>query len=119
VGTPREAGGFEYFTMRRSGEEAAVIYRRPAPESEDAEEPSLDGEYEVVRDPRALDPTYRTLISMADLSPDGRLMMYTIRQGGADGAEYRVRDLETGEDSPPDVSRSSRGSSCPVPRSPW
>jgi hypothetical protein len=100
VGTPRKAGGFEYFTMRRAGEEAAVIYRRPAPEDEEAEEPGLEGEYEVVLDPAAFDPTYRTLVSMADFSLDGRLLMYTLRQGGADEVEYRIRDLETGEDLP-------------------
>ncbi|MEJ2203484.1 MAG: prolyl oligopeptidase family serine peptidase [Gemmatimonadota bacterium] len=100
VGSPRKAGDFEYFTMRRPGEEAARVYRRPAPEDEDAEEPGLDGEYEVVLDPAAFDPTYRTLISMSGFSPDGRFLMYTIRQGGADEVEYRIRDLETGEDLP-------------------
>ena len=31
VGTPRKAGDFEYFTMRRTGEEMERLYRRPAP----------------------------------------------------------------------------------------
>lgn len=100
VGSPRTAGDYEYFTMRRAGEEAPVIYRRPAAEDEDAEEPTVDGEYDVVMDPAQLDPAYRRLVSMMDFSEDGRLMMYSIREGGADEIEVRIRDLETGEDLP-------------------
>ena len=114
VGATQRAGEFEYFTMRRTGEEAPRIYRRPIPENRDPvpereapegeeradqeEKPSLEMEYEVVLDPADFDPTYRTLISMAGFSPDGRLLMYSIRQGGADELEYRIRDLETGVD---------------------
>jgi prolyl oligopeptidase len=101
VGSTRRAGEFEYFTMRRAGEESPRIYRRPVSESEEeSEEPALDGDYEVVLDPADFDPTYRTLLSTVDFSPDGRLMLYAIRQGGADEQAYRIRDLETGEDLP-------------------
>ena len=100
VGPTREAGDYEYFSMRRTGEEAPVVYRRPVPEAPDAEEPSLDERYEVVLDPARLDPTYRTLIAMGDLSPDERYMMYTIRDGGADEIAIRILDLTTLEDLP-------------------
>lgn len=100
VGGTRKVGGFEYFTMRRRGEEAPVIYRRPAPEEDEAEEPTVDGDYEVFMDPADLDPTYRTLIGMMGASPDETLMLYSIRQGGADELEIRIRNLETGEDLP-------------------
>ncbi len=98
VGSPRHEGDFEYFTMRRVGEEAPVIYRRPF--VDDAEEPTVDGDYEVVLDPADVDANYRTLVSMGDFSPDGSLMIYSIRQGGADELEFRVLDLESGEDLP-------------------
>jgi prolyl oligopeptidase len=98
VGSARRAGDFEYFTLRRTGEEVSVVYRRPF--VEDAEEPSADGSYEVVLDPADVDPTYRTILSIGDFSPDGSLMLYSIRQGGADEQEFRVRDLATGEDLP-------------------
>jgi prolyl oligopeptidase len=100
VGSPRRAGDFEYFTMHRSGEEAEVVYRRPAPEGESDDDPTVDGRYEVVLDPAELDPAYRTPVSMMELSPDGRLMMYSVRQGGADEIEVRIRDLATGQDLP-------------------
>jgi len=98
IGSPRRAGDFEYFTMRRVGEEAAIIYRRPF--VEDADEPTAEGDHEVVLDPADVDPTYRTPVAMGGFSPDGSLMFYTIRQGGADEVEYRIRDLASGEDLP-------------------
>jgi prolyl oligopeptidase len=100
VGSRRKAGDHEYFTMRRAGEEMARLYRRPAPEEEDADEPSLDGEYEVVLDPAQFDPSYRVPVSMMGFSLDGSLMMYSIRQGGADEFEVRIRNVESGEDLP-------------------
>ena len=35
-----------------------------------------------------------------DFSPDGNLMMYSVRQGGADEIAVRIRNLESGEDLP-------------------
>jgi prolyl oligopeptidase len=98
VGSPRRAGDFEYFAMRRVGEEMSVLYRRPY--VEDQEEPTVDGDYEVVLDPADFDPTYRTPVSMMGFTSDARLMMYSVRQGGADEIAVRIRDLETGEDLP-------------------
>lgn len=100
VGSPRRAGDFEYFTMQRSGEEAEVVYRRPSPEGASDAPPTVDASYEVVLDPAKIDPAYRTPVSMMGLSPDGRLMMYSVRQGGADEIEVRIRDLATGQDLP-------------------
>lgn len=99
IGSPRRAGDFEYFSMRRQGEEAAVVYRRPATD-DDAGEPTAQGDYEVVLDPAGFDPTYRTLVSMMDFTSDGALMMYSIRQGGADEIAVRIRDVESGVDLP-------------------
>ena len=98
VGSTRKAGAFEYFTMRRSGEEVEIIYRRPVPEAGDSSKPSAEREYEIVLDPSTVDPTHRTPLEIVGFSPDGRLMLYAIRQGGADETEVRIRDLESGED---------------------
>ena len=106
IGGTRRIADYEYFTMRRAGEEAPVIYRRSVPElndtgtAEDTDGPSADGTYEVVFDPADIDPTYRTLVSMMDSSPNETLLMYSIRQGGADEIAIRIRNLETGEDLP-------------------
>jgi prolyl oligopeptidase len=122
IGTPRRAGDYEYFTMRRKGEELPIIYRRPVPEGseegddrsggeepeegegqegEDEPEPiDPEGEYEVVIDPHSLDPGHTTRVSMVDFSQDGKLLIYSIRDGGQDEVQIRIRDLETGEDLP-------------------
>jgi prolyl oligopeptidase len=100
LGTPRKAGEFEYFTMRRSGEELARLMRRAAPAEGDTAGPSLDGEYDVVLDPVTFDSTRRTIVDLMDFSPDGRVMMYSVRQGGADEIEIRFRNVESGEDLP-------------------
>ena len=98
VGTTRRAGEFEYFTIRRAGDEMERLYRRLAPTEGDTAKPSLAGEYEVVLDPATLDSANRTLVDVMDFSPDGRVMMYSVRQGGADEIEIRFRDVTTGED---------------------
>ncbi len=100
VGSTREVGDWEYFTMRREGEEMGRIYRRPAQDDETEEEPSPDGDYDVFLDPADFHPEYRVPVSLGDVSPDERYMMYTVRQGGADEIELRIRDLETGQDLP-------------------
>ncbi|NIX22962.1 MAG: hypothetical protein GWN07_25280, partial [Actinobacteria bacterium] len=66
----------------------------------EAEEPSVDGSYEVVLDPADFDPSYRTSLATIDFSEDGSLMLYSVRRGGADEISVRVRDLERGRDLP-------------------
>ncbi len=110
VGPTRKAGGHEYFSMRRRGEEAPRIYRRPVPEGSDPEDPSVEGDYEVVLDAAALDPDHRILVSMMDFSPDEKLMMYSVRTGGADEVEIRILDLGTLTDLPDRLPRALYGS---------
>ncbi len=100
VGSPQAAGEFEYFTLRRKGEELPVIYRRPAPPADTEQEIDPEAEYEVVIDPHPMSPGHTTRVSIRSLSRDGRLMIYDIRDGGADEVELRVHDLETGTDLP-------------------
>ena len=101
---PRRAGDFEYFSFRRPGREVGAIHRRPAPpEPEDGRRGGPvdpEGEFEVVIDPLDLRDDATTSVSIIDFSPDGRLMIYAIRDGGRDEREYRVRHLESGEDLP-------------------
>ena len=97
---PRRAGDFEYFTMRKPGEEVAAIRRRPAPEEPQRDPIDPGGDFQLVLDPLGLDPTGTTSVSIRDFSPDGDLMIYAVRDGGQDEVEIRVRDLEAGEDLP-------------------
>lgn len=123
VGRVRRAGDREYFTLRAEGEEREVLYRRPAAEplagsatgrdgaggngdptggAQERAEPSPDSvaSYQVVLDPADFDPGYRVIPDLMSFSPDDALMMYSVRQGGADEIQVRVMDLETLEDLP-------------------
>ncbi|WP_420636432.1 prolyl oligopeptidase family serine peptidase [Candidatus Palauibacter sp.] len=97
---PRRAGEYEYFSFRKPGGEVGAIYRRPAPEEPDEGPVDPTGEFEVVIDPLDLHPDGTTSVSILDFSPDGRLMLYAIRDGGRDEREVRIRDLASGEDLP-------------------
>ncbi|WP_420632464.1 prolyl oligopeptidase family serine peptidase [Candidatus Palauibacter sp.] len=100
---PRRAGDHEYFSFRKPGREVGAIYRRPASPAEDGDRGGpLDpeGEFEVVIDPLEIRDDGTTSVSIQDLSSDGGLMIYAIRDGGQDERKIRVRDLATGEDLP-------------------
>lgn len=106
VDMPQRAGDYEYFSVRRVGQELPVIVRRPASEDESGEEesegprrrPDPQGDYEVVLDPHGVSPENTTRFSIVGFSPDDRYMVYNERDGGADEVVIRIRDLETGED---------------------
>ena len=108
VGPVRRSGDREYFTMRRGGEELAGLYRRPLQEGD--AEPSFDATYESVVDPASLDPDHRTLVTLAELSPDGSVLMYQVRNGGSDEVEIRFLDTRSLEDLPDRLPRALYGS---------
>ena len=99
IGSPNKAGEWELFTLRRPGEELAAIVRRPAPEDAEAGPTKIDpaGEYEVVIDPAEAGSEYAHL-GIVSVSPDGKLLLYNVRIGGADETTVRLRDLEQNVD---------------------
>jgi prolyl oligopeptidase len=108
--SPQRAGEYEYFTLRRVGQELPVLYRRPAPEEPSDGPIDPDGEYEVVLDPHAMSPDTTTRFDIVTFSPDGNLMAYNQRDGGQDEVRIRVRDLANGVDLPDSLPRSLYGS---------
>ena len=97
---PQRRGKFEYFSFRKAGREVGAIYRRPAPEEPDDGPFDATADYEVVIDPLDLREDGTTSVGIQGFSPDGNLMLYSIRDGGRDELEIRVRDLNSGEDLP-------------------
>ena len=97
---PQRHGDYEYFAYRKPGREVGAIYRRPAPDEPDDVPLDVTADYEVVVDPLDLRADGTTSVGIQDFSLDGRLMLYSIRDGGPDEIEVRVRDLEAGEDLP-------------------
>ncbi|MDE2710402.1 MAG: hypothetical protein OXI65_01420, partial [Acidobacteriota bacterium] len=101
VSAPREAADHELFTLRRPGELQGRIYRRPKPEGEPTgERPDPDGDHELLLDAQALGFDDWASIDIVDISPDGKLLLYRIRDGGLDEIMVRLFDLETLEDRP-------------------
>jgi hypothetical protein len=62
----------------------AAIYRRPVPAEGDTTEIDPSGEYEKVLDPLAWSPDGTTPLGIHDFSPDGSLLLYSVRDGGPD-----------------------------------
>ncbi len=110
--TPRTAGEYQYFSMRRGSQDVPVIYRRPLPEDEAEREALIDpaGEYEVVLDPHGATPEHTTRYSIVTFDHDGNLMIYNERDGGMDELKIRVRDLDPGSDLPDSLPLSLYGS---------
>lgn len=100
VGNPVRRGGYEFFTLRRTGEELAAIYRRPAPQAEAAGPIDPTGTHERLIDPAALSPDYTTSVAIQSVSPDGRRLIYSVRDGGPDEIELRVFDVARRADLP-------------------
>ena len=78
----REAG--RLFYRKNSGlQRQSVLYMRR----------SLNGPARVVLDPNRMFPDGSTALATYAPSPDGKLMMYAVSEGGADWQTLRVRDL--------------------------
>jgi prolyl oligopeptidase len=104
---PMERGGNYFFLKRMGGEEQASIYLRRA-----APSPAATGKDERLVDPAALSRDPDTSVELADVSRDGTLVAYRVRQGGADETTIRVFNVKTGktlQDELPSARYSSLG----------
>jgi prolyl oligopeptidase len=54
----------------------------------------------VLLDPNTLSADGTVALTVAEASPDGRLLAWGSSSGGSDWQEFRVRDVETGQDLP-------------------
>ena len=98
AGSPQRAGDFEYFSLRRRGQQLPVLYRRPKPPGEARVRIDPAEEYETVIDPHLLSEDLSIRVAIRALSEDGKWMVYSRRTGGQDEVELRVRDLTANRD---------------------
>ena len=82
---PIERGGNYFFTKRLAGEEQASIYIRRG----------WTGKDERLVDPASLSRDANTSVGLADVSRDGNLIAYRMREGGADETNIRLLNLKT------------------------
>ncbi len=87
---PFKEGG-RYFYFKNDGlQNQSVLYTQE----------SLAGEARVLLDPNTLSEDGTVALSGIAISRDGRYLAYGLSRSGSDWQEWRVRDIETGEDLP-------------------
>jgi prolyl oligopeptidase len=81
--------GERYFYTRNSGlQNQAVLYTVT----------SLDAQPQLVLDPNTLSADGTVAVSGMQVSPDGKLLAYSLSASGSDWQEWKVRDVATGKD---------------------
>lgn len=80
-----------YFYFKNDGlQNQSVLYTLP----------NLDAEPRILLDPNTLSEDGTIALSGLAISEDGRLMAYGLSTAGSDWQEWKVRDVESGEDLP-------------------
>lgn len=82
---PRQRAGRYFFTRRKPGQSQSVIYYRQGLKGEDVE----------LVDPNPLNAEHTSSAAMLDVSEDGKLLVYGIRQGGEDEVAVSIMDVDT------------------------
>ncbi|MBI3404728.1 MAG: S9 family peptidase [Acidobacteria bacterium] len=95
VAFPTEANGRYFFSKRKAGQDLSVIYLRKG----------LKGADEVLIDPHTMSADHSVSVSLADISTDGKLIAYNIRQGGEDETRVKFMDVDTKKDLSDDFPR--------------
>ena len=88
IGLPNERGGRYFYSRRGPDQDLQVLYVRQGSVGEDR----------VLIDPHPLSADHTTSVSFLDISHDGRLVVYAVRDGGVDEISIRLRDVDSGED---------------------
>jgi prolyl oligopeptidase len=90
---PIERGENYFFEKRLAGEEQSSIYVRHG----------WTGKDERLVDPAQLSRDPNTSVNLVDVSRDGSLLAYEVRQGGSDETTVRVADAKTGKTLPDEL----------------
>lgn len=90
IGIPREREGRYFLTKRSAEQQQFVIYMREG----------LRGEDRVLVDPHPMSADHTTSVNIMDISRDGTLLAYGIREGGADEVAVRFLDVDKMEKLP-------------------
>jgi prolyl oligopeptidase len=93
VGVPIERGGRYLFAKNNGLQNQSVLYV-----SSDMDPPSKLPAPRVLLDPNTLSKDGTVALSGYALSDDGKYLAYGLSSAGSDWQEWKVRDVETGED---------------------
>ena len=88
IGEPLQRNGYYYFEKRGAEQDLWSFYRR-----------KVDGDAdELLLDPNLLSPDHTVSVSEFDVSEDGALVAYGVRQGGQDETDLRILDVRSHRD---------------------
>ncbi|MGW8267706.1 MAG: prolyl oligopeptidase family serine peptidase [Longimicrobiales bacterium] len=90
MSAPLIRGGRYFFTKRSPDQDLSVIFMREGPEGEDR----------VLIDPNGWEGDVTRSAQMVEVSKDGTIMAYAIREGGQDEIELRFLDVDGGNELP-------------------
>ncbi|HEU4390859.1 MAG TPA: prolyl oligopeptidase family serine peptidase, partial [Blastocatellia bacterium] len=82
-----------FFTKRLAAQNQPVIYLRTA------------GKDQILIDPNTLSADQTTSAFISDVSDDGKLMLYSVRQGGEDEVSIKLFDVDGRKDLPDQLPR--------------
>jgi prolyl oligopeptidase len=87
IGIPFERGGRYFFSRRRADQNQPVIYMRE------------NGKDVALIDPNAWTKDQTSSAALLDVSQDGKLLMYGVREGGADEVTGVIMDIDSRKES--------------------
>jgi len=90
VGTPLARNGRYFFSKRLAGQDQSVIYLRKG----------IHGADEALIDANAMSPDHSISVGIEEASEDGALLLFSVRQGGADETAEHVYDVDARKDLP-------------------
>lgn len=90
MGIPLVRGNRYFFTRRSADQDLPVIYMREG----------IDGTDRALIDPNAWAAGATESAQLVEVSEDGALLAYGVREGGQDEVEIRFMDVDTGADLP-------------------
>jgi prolyl oligopeptidase len=90
IGFPRARGDRYFFTKRKADQDLAVIYLREG----------VDGENQVLVDPHPWSEDHSKSAVLMDVSEDGSILAYGVREGGQDEIEVRFLQVDSREPLP-------------------
>ena len=105
VGLPNERGGRYFYRKRRADQDLDVIYVREG----------LDGSEKILIDPHPMSDDHTVTVELRELSQDGTLVIYAVRDGGVDEVSLRILDVESGDDLPDVLPKGRYGAVNMVP----
>src|SRR5258708_26755140 len=85
MGFPTVRKGRYFFSKRRADQDQSVMYVRRG----------ITGQDEVLVDPLPMSPDHTITVGLGDVTNDGTLIAYWVRQGGEDEETYHLMNVDT------------------------